>query len=249
MITEVSRRITPVVASLISYFPSLSSALSFFFYHLLNSCWVAGMRLGKRGTMGVNWMPLWFGCPWSTAISWLWVEGGELGGGASGVAGRPPMDSHSPAEPTADGGEWECVVHFYCMCVRLCVSVYVRVWKGRGANWLTEWLGDCEEATAIRPALIEFDASLNSFQMEEQVLFFRSNPHCPGVWGRGMCVRVCVCASKAESRWVSGLRHCMPPLYWESETKIGCFCGACVCVCYFCHDYPYQCRSHLECQI
>lgn len=55
-----------------------------------------------------------------------------------------------------------------------------------GANWLTEWLEDCEEATAIRPALIEFDASLNSFQMEEQVLF-SSNPNA------GVCVCVCTC--------------------------------------------------------
>lgn len=51
-----------------------------------------------------------------------------------------------------------------------------------------------EEATAIRPALMEFDASLNSFQMEEQVLFFPSNPHCPGAPGSRASARVCACA-------------------------------------------------------
>ena len=40
--------------------------------------------------------------------------------GASGVTGSPPMDSHSLAEPTADGGEWESVV---CVCARVCVCV------------------------------------------------------------------------------------------------------------------------------
>lgn len=42
--------------------------------------------------------------------------------GASGVAGMPPMDSHSLAEPTADGGEWESVVHITCVCVCVCVK-------------------------------------------------------------------------------------------------------------------------------
>lgn len=88
------------------------------------------------------------------------------------------MDSHSLVEPIADRGGLESVVQ--TVCVYVCVFEQACM-QGRGANWLTEWLGDCEEATAIRPALIEFDASLNSFQMEEQVLFFRSNPHCPDV--------------------------------------------------------------------
>lgn len=39
------------------------------------------------------------------------------GGGASGVAGRLPMDSHSLAEPTTDGGDWESVVYIVILCV------------------------------------------------------------------------------------------------------------------------------------
>lgn len=43
--------------------------------------------------------------------------------GASGVAGRLPMDSHSLVEPPADGREWESVVHTACVCgVCECVS-------------------------------------------------------------------------------------------------------------------------------
>lgn len=55
------------------------------------------------------------------AISWwcgrrgVGVQGGggsrEEEGGASGVAGRLPMDLHFPAGPRADGGRWEDVVH------------------------------------------------------------------------------------------------------------------------------------------
>lgn len=78
-----------------------------------------------------------------------------------------------------------------------------------GANWLPEWLEDCEELAAIRPALIEFDASLNSFQMEEQVLF--SSNHNPtvcvfshrgaGAFVRMSVARVCV--------WVRGMHRCV----------------------------------------
>lgn len=42
--------------------------------------------------------------------------------GASGVAGSLPMDSHSLAEPTAEGREWETVVQD---CVRACVHACV----------------------------------------------------------------------------------------------------------------------------
>ncbi len=52
--------------------------------------------------------------------------------GGSGVAGRPPMDSHSLAEPTADGGERESVVsRAVCVCVCVCVCLCVEGW---GAN-------------------------------------------------------------------------------------------------------------------
>lgn len=167
------------------------------------------MRLGKRGAMGVNWMPLWLGCPWSTAISWVCEQKGGMGGGGagSGGGGGPQVLlggrrwTHSLVEPAADGGEWDSVVQISRVCMLLCLGELVCV--GAGANWLTEWLGDCEEATAIRPALIEFDASLNSFQMEEQVLFFWSNPHCP--WcGREVSVRqvACKCVSTCASSGV-----------------------------------------------
>lgn len=52
-------------------------------------------------------------------------RGGARAGwwGASGVAGRLPMDSHSLVEPPADGREWESVVHTACVCgVCECVS-------------------------------------------------------------------------------------------------------------------------------
>lgn len=55
-------------------------------------------------------------------------------GGASGVAGRLPMDLHSPAEPRADGGEWECGV---CVCVHVCVRV-----RAAGAGGLIDSLSD-----------------------------------------------------------------------------------------------------------
>lgn len=66
---------------------------------------------------------------------------------------------------------------------------------------------DCEELAAIRPALIEFDASLNSFQMEEQVLF--SSNHNPTACvfshrGAGAFVRMSVARV-----WVRGTHRCV----------------------------------------
>lgn len=67
----------------------------------------------------------------------------ERRGGASGVAGSPPMDSHSPAEPRADGGERERVVHVACVgAARVCVFARVRaVGAGGLIDSLSDWGG------------------------------------------------------------------------------------------------------------
>lgn len=62
-----------------------------------------------------------------------WEEEGE-GARASGVAGRPPMDSHSPAELRADGGEQERTSLALAQCVCVYVCVCARACGGRGAN-------------------------------------------------------------------------------------------------------------------
>lgn len=129
---------SPLVdALLISYFTRFPP-LSFCSHHLLNSCWAAGMRLGKRGTMGVNWMPLWLGCPRSTAISWVRVEKREGGVPQVLLGGRrwSPIPWRN-RQRTEGNGSLLCAMYL-CLCV--CVCLGERAPRGGGLiDSLSDW--------------------------------------------------------------------------------------------------------------
>lgn len=117
--------VAPVVASLclISYFPSLSSTLPFFSYYLLNSSWVGGMRLGKRGTMGWIECHCGSGALGAALLAYCGCREGGLGPGGGGPqvllgARRWTLIPRRNPQRTEENGSLLCIL-YGCVCERV----------------------------------------------------------------------------------------------------------------------------------